>query len=85
MSGLRFQLDIYIDEDPTGTLVAGVKIPTALATKIPTIRQAIRDLKAYATKINAGKPDEEMTVRATYHIDYHNEVPPKPCGANQDI
>ncbi len=85
MAGLRFQLDCYIDESPTGTLVAGVRIPTALANKIPTIRQTIRDLKAFATKINAGAANEEMTVKAVYHICYHNESPPKPCASEQDI
>ena len=80
MAGIRFNLDLFIQEDPTGTLMAGVKIPSVLATKIPTIRQAIRDLKVYASKIN-----EEMTIRATYHICYHNEIPTKPCGAEQEI
>ena len=85
MSGLRFNLDLYIDEDPAGTLVAGVKIPTALANKIPAIRQAVRDLKAYATKINVGGVNEEMTVKAVFHVCYHNEPIPKPCGAEQEI
>ncbi len=85
MAGLRFQLDCYVDEDPTGTLVAGVKIPTALATKIPAIQDAIRALKSYSTKINEGADNEEMTVRAQYQICYHNETPPKPCGEWQEI
>ena len=85
MAGLRFQLDLYINEDPTGTLVAGVKIPTALANKIPAIKQAVNDLKAFATRINAGKVNEEMTVRAKYHVCYHNEVVMKPCAPEQEI
>ena len=85
MAGLRFNLDLYIDEDPTGTLVAGVKIPAALATKIPRIRQAIRDLKVFATKINQGRANEEMTVRASCHICYHNEGINKPCETEQEI
>lgn len=83
MAGLRFQLDLFIPEATTGTLVSGIKIPTALATKIPTIRQAIRDLKAYASKINAGNLNEEMTVRAVYHICRHDEG--KPCDSEQAI
>ncbi len=83
MSGLRFQLDLFIPESTTGTVVAGVKIPTALAAKIPAIRQNIRDLKAYAAKINEGQPNEEMTVKATYHI-CHNDTQ-QPCGAEQEI
>lgn len=85
MAGLRFQLDLYVDEDPTGTLVAGVKIPTALAGKIPVIRDAIRVLKSCASKINEGKDNEEATITAKYHVCYHNEVPPKPCGEWQEI
>ena len=79
MAGIRFQLDLFIPEDLTGTLVAGIKIPTALATKVPVIRDAIRQLKAYAVKINAGKDNEEMTVKASYHICHHDETPTKPC------
>ncbi len=85
MAGLRFILDLFIPETPTGTLVAGVKIPTALAIKIPTIRQAIRDLKAFAVKINVGQPNEEMTVNAKFHICYHNEIPQKPCEPEQEV
>ena len=85
MAGLRFSLDLYIDEDPTGVLIAGVKIPPALAGKIPAIRQAIRDLKVFASKINEGKDNEEMTVRAAYHICYHNENSNKPCKPEQEI
>ena len=53
-------------------------IPTAIYDAIPlakkiAARDAIRDLKALAVKINAGKPNEEMTVKATYHICRHDE------------
>jgi len=72
MAGLRFQLDLFIPEDSTGTLVAGIKIPSALASKIPAIRSAIQDLKTYARKINDGQGNEEMTVKATYHICTHD-------------
>ena len=76
---------MFVPESATGTVVAGVKIPTALANKIPAIRQAILDLKAYASKINEGQPNEEMSVKATYHKCYHNETPTKPCEAEQEI
>lgn len=85
MPGIRFQLDLYIPEDPAGTPVAGVAIPTALATRIPAIRQAVRDLKAYARRINAGQLNEEMTVRAVYHICHHEDTPTGPCGEEQEI
>ena len=85
MAGLRFTLDLFVAEDLTGTLVAGIKIPTALAIRIPAIRQAVRDLKAYATKINEGTANEEMTVKAVFHICRHNESPYKPCEPEQEI
>jgi len=85
MAGLRFQLDLFIPEDPIGTLVAGIKIPTALATQIPTIRTGIQKLKLYARKINEGQLNEEMTVKASYHQCFHDESPTKPCGTEQEI
>ena len=84
MPYLRFTLDLAIPEDSTGTLMAGIKIPTALANRIPAIRQGILDLKSYARKINAGAAHEEMTVKATWHVCYHDEANPQPC-AEQDI
>ena len=83
MSGLRFSLDLYIPESPTGTLVAGVKIPTAIATQIPDIRTKIRALKAYAAKINAGLPNEEASVKASFHICRHDVG--EPCDLEVDI
>ena len=85
MAGLRFTLDLFIPETPTGTLVAGVKIPSTLTTKLPAIRQAVRDLKVYASKINTGQPNEEMSVKASFHICHHNETPQKPCEQEQDV
>jgi hypothetical protein len=80
MAGLRFQLDLFIKETPTGTVIDGVRIPTVLASKIPTIRQAIKDLKAYAS--NAGN---ESTIRAVYHKCYHDEEPTRPCEPEKEI
>ena len=83
MAGLRFSLDVFIPESPTGTMVAGVKIPNALAVQIPTIRQQIRNLKSFAANINDGAANEEFTVRAVYHICRHDEN--KPCDPEVDI
>ncbi len=63
-------------------------IPTAVYDAIPAakklaIRDAIRDLKTLAVKINIGQPNEEMTVKASFHICHHDEG--KPCEAEQDI
>jgi phage-related protein len=83
MAGLRFQLDLFVPETPTGTVVAGVRIPTVLASKVPTILQAVRDLKAYAAKINAGAVNEEATVKATYHVCNHDTN--GTCGTETEI
>ena len=73
MSYLRFTLDLAIKQP----------IPQALKSKLPEIRDAIRQLKAYASKINEGSVNEEMTVRATYHICHHDEG--LPCEPEQEI
>lgn len=73
MSYLRFNLDLAVKQP----------IPSALQAKIPAIRDYIKQLKAYAEKINDGQPNEEMTVRAVYHICRHDEG--KPCDPEIDI
>ena len=85
MPGLRFRIDLYVPEDLDGTLVLGVKIPKTLATRLPAIRLALRDLKSFARRINTGTDAEEMTVRATYHICTHEESLLQPCTPDQDI
>ena len=92
MALLRFNLDLAIPEDPAGTLVAGVKINSLLAQKIPDIRDAIRGLKSYATKINAGQLNEEITVKASWHICHHDDPTVgglyplgKPCEPEREI
>ncbi len=55
-------------------------LPTA---KIVAARDAIRDLKALAVKINAGQPNEEMTGKAKWHICHHDTN--KACEPEQDI
>ena len=72
----RFQLDLAIPE------LAYDAIPPA---KKLAVRDAIRDLKALTVKINAGQPNEEMTVRAVWHKCYHDERPQKSCEAEQEI
>jgi hypothetical protein len=74
MSFLRITLDIAIPEDLAGTAIlqvtnpatgirsGGIKIPTPAVTKLQAARTAIQAIKAYASKINAGQPNEEMTV-----------------------
>ena len=64
MSFVRFTLDLAVpqavyDQIPSATKVA--------------FRDRIRALKALAVRINAGAANEEMTVKATYHICHHDE------------
>ena len=74
MSFIRFTLDLAI---PKAVYDA---IPAATKT---AVRDRVRELKALAVKINAGKPNEEMTVRATWHICNHDTG--GPCDPEQDI
>ncbi len=76
MSGIRFSLDLFIPE------IVYNSIP---AVKKTVVRDRIRELKSYATKINEGKSNEEMTVRAVWHKCYHDEIPFKPCESEQEI
>ncbi len=69
MSHLRFTLDLAVK----------MPIPSALQTKLQAIKDRIKELKAFAEKINS----EENTIRATYHICHHDEG--KPCEPEQEI
>lgn len=53
-------------------------IPMAVWNNIPAARKLafrdeVRAMKALAVKINEGKPNEEMTVRASWHTCRHDE------------
>ena len=76
MAGIRFRLDLFIPEAVYNA------IPVATKT---AIRGRIRELKAKAIKVNEGLPNEEMTVRATWHKCYHDENLNKPCEEEQEI
>lgn len=62
MSYLRIQTDLAIKEP----------IPQLLKDKLPAIRDAIRELKSYASIINKDADNEEMTIRAVWHICNHD-------------
>ncbi len=64
----RITLDLAIPENVYNAIPAARKL---------AFRDAVRDLKALAVKINANKPNEEMSVKATIHDCYHDEG--KPC------
>jgi len=74
MSYFRFSLDLAIPE----AIYNGI----SLAVK-QNIRDRIRDLKAYAQKINAGQANEEDTIRARWHICRHDEG--KPCEPEVEV
>ena len=52
-------------------------------TKKKAFRDAVRAIKAYAVKINEGATNEEMTVKASWHICRHDEG--LPCEPEQEI
>lgn len=74
MSYIRFTLDLAVKEP----------IPQALKDRLPAIRNAIKELKAYASKINQGAANEEMTVRAVYHRCHHDELN-TPCEPEVEV
>jgi len=76
MALIRFEISLAIPEEVYNT------IPLA---KKQAVRDAIRGLKALAVKINAGQPNEEMTIKASYHKCYHDELSNKPCDPEQEI
>ena len=69
-----------------------IAIPQKVANK-PAVRDKLRELyvllklaKSYAVKINEGKDNEEMTVKASYHICHHDEAGAnKPCEPEIEI
>ncbi len=76
MALIRFDIQLAIPEEVYAAIPAVTK--TAFQDKI-------RALKALAVKINAGKTNEEMTVRAVWHKCYHDENINKPCESEREI
>ncbi len=63
-------------------------IPEKVFNKIPedrkiAFRSEVRALKAKAVKINAGQPNEEITVITTHHICHHDTN--QPCEPEMEI
>ncbi len=76
MALMRFTLDLAIPKEVYDAIPSAKKL---------AVRNAIRDLKALAVKINDGTDNEEMTVSATWHICHHDENPRLRCEPEQDI
>lgn len=70
----RFRLDLAITEETYNS------IPAAKKT---AFRDAVRAIKAYAVKINAGDINEEVTVNASFHKCHHDTG--GSCEPEQDI
>lgn len=62
MAGTRVQVDFFFKG----------KTPQQVNRDFPQLLPAIKDAKRKASNINEGLPNEEMTVRATYHICHHD-------------
>ena len=76
MALIRFSLDLAIPEAVYNAIPAAKKL---------AVRDAIRDLKALSVKINEGKDNEEMTVRAKMHTCHHDTDNTTPCEPEVDI
>ena len=76
MAGVRFSLDLFIPQAVYDAIPAAKK---------QAIRDRIRELRAFAVKVNAGMPNEEITIKAAYHKCYHDEAGNKPCEPEQEI
>ena len=69
MAGTRVQIDLYFEG----------KTPEQVKTEFPQLFPIIRAAKKKASRINEGLTNEEMTVKATYHICFHDEPSNVPC------
>lgn len=52
-------------------------------TVLDVTKKMIQWLKQYSVKVNEGQYNEEMTVKATYHIHRHDEG--LPCDQEEEI
>lgn len=65
MSLIRIKVDLAIPKK--------IADKPAVKEKLKELYQLIKLAKSYSVKINEGKPNEEMTVVASYHICHHDE------------
>ena len=75
MDYVRFRIDGAVPKPDYDALPAATKT---------AIRDKILQLKALCRKINEGKPNEEATIKFTYHICKHETPDAGPCNP-QDI
>ena len=72
----RFMIDLAIPQAVYDAIPAAKKL---------AIRDRIRELQALAVKINAGQPNEEMTIEAKWHRCHHDEGSNIPCEEENEI
>ena len=63
MAGTRVKIDLFFAD----------KTPQQVNQENPQLLPAIKAAKKKASKINEGKKNEEMTVRAAFHICRHED------------
>ena len=74
MAGTRVNLDLFFAD----------MTPIEVNKAFPALLPAIRAAKAKASKINEGKDNEEITVKATFHI-CHHDTGDQACEPEQEI
>ena len=74
MAFIRFRLDLAIPQSVFNNIPVARKL---------AFRDEVRALKALAVKINEGLPEEEMTVKASYHTCHHDTG--EACESEQEI
>ena len=62
MAGTRVNIDLFFKD----------KTPAQVNTEFPQLLPAIKAAKAKAAKINDGLANEEMTIKAEWHICHHD-------------
>ena len=76
MAGTRVTIDLYFKD----------KTPAQVKSQFPQLLTSIKAAKAKASRINEGKENEEMTVKAVYHICHHDDPEPRPlCDEEKEI
>uniref|UniRef100_A0A6M3IID2 Uncharacterized protein n=1 Tax=viral metagenome TaxID=1070528 RepID=A0A6M3IID2_9ZZZZ len=75
MALIRFRLDLAIPQNVFNNIPAARKL---------AFRDEVRALKALAVRINEGLPEEEMTVKAKYHV-CHHDTGDQPCEEELEI
>ena len=83
---LNTLLAIPLGDCPPNPTIQQIKdrLPQEMADHLVDYIREVRQAKKYATRINEGRDNEEMTIVAQWHICRHDEQN-KPCEAGQEI